>query len=159
MKTHFLFPHNFKWVGCILFLVGLIMGMFMFFSGVSMDKYLVAPVFAITDSTPFVDPSFCSIIENSLFDELAVFLLILGGLFIGFARLETEDEFIRQIRYESLIWAVYFNFAVMLLCTAFIYGTHYFLIMGVNIFSLLFFFIIRFHIKLYELQKSTGDDE
>ncbi|NMH28759.1 hypothetical protein [Flavobacterium silvaticum] len=159
MKANFLFPRSFKVIGCILFLIGLSMGIFIFFSGESMDRYLVVPVFAIVDTIPLGKSSSFSIVENSIFDEISIVLLIMGGLFVSFSRLKTEDEFIRQIRYESLIWAVYFNFAVMLFCTAFIYGTDYFMVMGINIFSLLFFFIIRFHIKIYQLQKISGDDE
>ncbi|RZJ72985.1 hypothetical protein [Flavobacterium sp.] len=159
MKTQFLFPRRFKMAGVLLFVIGFVMAVFLFNAGESLDQYLNVKVFAIADSFPLGKDSYFSFIENSIFDEIAVILLILGGLFVGFSRTRNEDEYIAQIRYESLIWAVYFNFAVMLFCTIFIFGTYYFTVISINIFSLLLFFVIRFHIKLYQLQKSLRDDE
>jgi hypothetical protein len=146
-------------MGGLFFIAGLVMAIMIFFSGQQMDQKLIVPVFAIRYDLPFESSGFFHVIQNSIFDELSVILLICGALFVGFARLKSEDEFIQQIRYESLIWAVYFNCIMMLLCTIFVYGTDYFLIMGINIFSLLFFFTIRFHLKIYQLKKSSGSDE
>ena len=46
-------------------------------------------------------------------------LLIVAGIFIGFSRNKEDDEFIEQLRYESLILSLYINSGIMLLCLIF----------------------------------------
>jgi hypothetical protein len=92
-------------------------------------------------------------------DEVLLSCLIIGGLLVGFSRLKHEDEYTSQIRYESLVWATYFNFGIMLLATVFVYGTAYFNVLVANVFTLLLFFIVRFHIKLSQINKAARDEE
>lgn len=85
--------------------------------------------------------------------------MILGGILIGFSKLQDEDEMISKIRYESLVWATYFNYGLILFFTLFIYGIPYLNILFYNMFTLLLFFIIRFHYMIYKLNKVNQDDE
>lgn len=155
MKTHFLFPHRFKAVGWCLLGLGIVG---LSFSNLSFGDAFSVNVFAIADGGVLDGASYFSIVENDIYDELVLACLIIGGILIGFSRCREEDELIAQIRYESLVWAVYLNFGLLLLATLFIYGTYYMSVVMHNIFSLLIFFIIRFHIKLFQL-KSLRDDE
>lgn len=161
MKTHFLFPRKFKIVGWLFLSLGIVGLLFMDKSvaGLDLAELFEVDTFAVANGAVLEPPSYFSIIRDSIYAELVLALLILGGLFVGFSRHESEDEFISKIRYESLVWAVYFNFGLLLLSTLFIYGTYYMSVVMHNIFSLLIFFIVRFHIKLYQLKKSLGDDE
>jgi hypothetical protein len=84
-------------------------------------------------------------VKNNVFDELIGLLLIAGGLFIAFSKEETEDEFIAKIRLESLVWATYFNYAILMLSVIFVYGMSFFGVLVFNMFTLLLFFIIRFN--------------
>lgn len=159
MKTNFLFPKSFRIIGWFLFVPALAVAIAMPLANIDIDDMLTAKVFAIADGWLFAPNDFFRFNENSIGDEVLLSLLIAGGLFIGFSKQKHEDEFIAKIRYESLVWATYFNFGVMFVATWFIYGLFYFQVLIANVFSLLLFFIIRFHIKLHQLKKSMRDDE
>lgn len=159
MKTHFLFPKRFKIIGWFLFVPAMAVAIAVPLANIDVANMLTTKVFAIADDGLFAPNGFFRFNENSIGDEVLLSLLIAGGLFIGFSKQKHEDEFIAKIRYESLVWATYFNFSVMLIATWFIYGLFYFQVLIANVFSLLLFFIIRFHIKLYQLKKSVRDDE
>ncbi|MBD3581220.1 hypothetical protein [Flavobacterium selenitireducens] len=159
MKTHFLFPQKFDIIGWCLFVPALLVAIAAMVSDLQLDDAVTAKVYAIADNGLFAPNGFFRFNENSIGDEILLSFLIAGGLFIGFSKQKNEDELIAQIRYESLVWATYFNFTVMLVATWLIYGLFYFEVMVANIFSLLLFFIIRFHIKLYQLKNSVRDDE
>lgn len=159
MKTQFLFPRRFKLLGWLLFLPSLSAALILPVIGFDLDNYLPMRVFAIVDNEFLGKPQFMTMIGNSFSDEILLSLIIIGGLLVGFSKLKNEDEFIAKIRYESLVWAVYVNFAVMLFATFFIYGIYFFNVMIANMFTVLFFFIIRFHVMLYKLNRSAENEE
>jgi hypothetical protein len=107
----------------------------------------------------FGNKHFFQIIKNNIVDELLVLGLIIGGILIGFSKLKVEDEMISKIRYESMVWAIYLNYVLIILFTIFTYGVSYLAILMYNTFTLLLFFIIRFHYMIYKLNKSNQDDE
>jgi hypothetical protein len=159
MKTKFLFPHQFKKIGWLLFVTGIILIIVINLSPFDFNDFFNIKVLAIYQQEYFQKDGFFKIIENDVLDEIILSLLIIGGILVGFSKLKTEDELIAKIRYESLVWASYFNFAIVLLATLFMYGMAYFDLMITNLFSMLLFFIIRFHYLLYKLQKSMPDEE
>ncbi len=159
MKTHFLFPNKFKTFGWILFVPSLILIISSSVFNLSLDEYLTIKVFTIYQETIGEVPGFFTIITNSISDELLTFGMILGAIFIGFSKLKEEDEMISKIRYESLVWATYFNYGLILFFTLFIYGMPYLNVLFYNMFTLLIFFIIRFQYKIYKLNKTNQDDE
>lgn len=159
MKTHFLFPSRFRMFGWLIFIPALLVALAVPFTALDIDEMLTAKVFAIADNGVFAQNGFFRFNENSIGDEVLLSLLIVGGILIGFSKQKNEDEYIAQIRYESLVWATYFNFVVLLLATLFIYGLYYFEVLVANVFTLLLFFVIRFHVMLYKFNKSTPDEE
>ena len=158
MKTHFLFPNKFKIVGWLLFIPALAISIYLTASGQSIDEICTTQVFAVAADEFLGKRQFLTVIENSISDEILLTCLVAGGLLIGFSKLKNEDELIAKIRYESLVWAVYFNFVVMLLATIFVYGMFYYQVMLANMFTVLLFFIIRFHVMIHKLN-SAGDEE
>lgn len=160
MKNHFLFPNSFKKIGWILFVPTIIsIGYVWFFDDNILDNLLELKVFAI-HNTGILGPSQSfTIINNHIGDELLTILIMTSLLFIGFSKTKSEDEMISKIRYESLVWATYFNLFLLLFNTLFFYGLFYGNFIMFNVFSQLLFFIIRFHYKIYQLNKSTNDDE
>jgi hypothetical protein len=159
MKTNFLFPNSFKKIGWILFIPSLIIGSLLLFIGFDFDNYLVVKTFAIVNDRLFNQSIYLNFIENGILDEIITVIAIISGIFVGFSKTKNEDEYISKIRYESLIWATYFNFGLLIFTTFFIYGFPYFYILIANIFAMLLFFIIRFNYKIYQLNKATHDDE
>lgn len=81
-------------------------------------------------------------------------LLIVAGVFIGFSRNKEDDEFIEQLRYESLILSLYINSGIMLLCLIFVWGLPFLWVMMINIFSILYVFIFCFYLRLYLNKRS-----
>ena len=104
-------------------------------------------------------PNYFTFVENGILDEFILISIIVGALLVGFSKTKNEDEYISKIRYESLVWATYFNFTLIILSTVFVYGFQYFNILLANVFAMLLFFIIRFHYMIYKLNKSENDDE
>ena len=159
MKTHFLFPNKYKKIGWILFISSLIMAILLQIFPERMNHLLEINVFAISNTGLFDYNKYFSFIKNSIIDELTLFGLIIGGILIGFSKLKIEDEFTSKIRYESLVWSTYLNYGLILFFTIFLYGFSYLNVLFYNTFSLLLFFIIRFHYSIYKLNKAASDDE
>jgi len=159
MQTNFLFPNRFKVIGWLLFIPSFIFGIVCRILEIEIDNYLPIKVFAIYKNGIFTENVFFDFMENGVLDEIVLICHIVGGILIGFSRMKVEDEYIAKIRYESLVWATYFNFGFLLFSTLFIFGTVYFEVMVLNVFSMLLFFIIRFHYMILKLQKSEKDDE
>ena len=114
MKTHHLFPNRFKKIGWFIFMPGLALGaVFLIFqSDISLFDL---KVFAIAEQAIFSDPTYFSIIENNILDEISSICIIIGAILIAFSKEKMEDEFISKIRLESLVWASYINYAILLL--------------------------------------------
>ena len=159
MKTHFLFPYKFKIIGWILFIPSLIFGIYTWISNYDYDVYFRRKVFAIICDPVADKTKYLKVIANGMLDELILCSIIIGGILVVFSKLKNEDELISKIRYESLVWSTYFNFAIIIVATLFIYDFAYFNVLIGNIFSILFFFIIRFHFMIYKLNKTYRDDE
>lgn len=158
MDTKFLFPSKFKLLGWILFIPALIGIIAVIWLKIDVDSFPEVPVLAIIDNPFLSDPKYFTVIQNPILDEVLLVTMIIGGILLGFSRTTDEDEYISKIRYESLIWAMYFNFALMLFATIFIYGVIYLHFLMANMFSMLLFFNIRFHLKLYQLNKASDDE-
>jgi hypothetical protein len=159
MKTHFLFPNSFKKIGWLLFVPSFILGTYLLLSGFDFDNSFVVKTFAIVNDRLFNQSKYFNFIENGILDELITVLVIVGGILVGFSKTKNEDEYISKIRYESLVWATYLNYGLILFFTAFVFGMPYLNVLFYNMFTLILFFIIRFHYKIYQLNKATHDDE
>jgi hypothetical protein len=163
MKTHFLFPNKFKTLGWLLFVPSLVLFILKVLEVLPDDdgtSILNIKTFAIYNQDFVFDKTgYFQIITNNISDEIITICIIIGGLFVGFSKLKNEDEMISKIRYESLVWATYFNYAIFIFCTLFVFGMVYLNVLYFNIFTLLLFFIIRFHYMIYKLNKANQDDE
>ena len=158
MKTNFLFPNSWKIVGWLLFIPGIVLVLVGSFLNISIDDIFQTKVLAVY-SDPFLGTSgWLKWIENGIADELLTVMVIGGGLLVGFSKMKNEDEMIASLRYESLVWATYLNYGIILFTTLFVFGVAYMNVLIHNLFTLLIFFILRFHYRIYKLSKS-GDDE
>ncbi|MBA0882224.1 hypothetical protein [Flavobacterium undicola] len=164
MKMNYLFPHRFKKFGWIVFIPVLLFLIPIFsneelYGGLfspSMNFYVLA---IVNDDFLSSGIQFFKVIQNNISDELIFCLLVLSGILVGFSKVKIEDEMVSKIRLESLVWATYVNYAILFVAILFIYGTIFLKLLYINIFSLLFFFIIRFHWKLYQYNKMSIDEE
>jgi hypothetical protein len=159
MKASYLLPHKYKIVGWILFILGLVTGSIIVFGGYELD-ILKVNVLSIYDEGGFLglegEEGFFNIIENSILDELAALSTIIGGLLVGFTKEKVEDEFIYKLRNDSLVWAIIFNYMILVFTILFVYEFTFFHVLVFNMFTPLLFFVFRFNfIRL----KSTRYEE
>ncbi len=158
MKTHFLFPHKFKRTGWFLLIPGILLGLLYLILGED-EITLRTKVFALFHDQIFEEKVWFGLVENNILDELILILVIVGGILVAFSREKNEDEFIAKIRLESLVWATYVNYAVLLFTIIFLYGMPFFWAMIFNMFTILFFFVFRFKRELYKQNRLSHHEE
>ncbi len=158
MKTNYLFPNQFKRIGWFLFIPGIILGV-VFLMSQSEYSILNVKVLSIAEQPFFGDTVFFTFPENNILDEITGILLIIGALLIAFSKEKAEDEFIAKIRLESLVWATYLNYGILVLTIIFVYDMIFFWVLVFNMFTVLIFFIIRFNWALYTSKKQIRDEE
>ncbi len=158
MKTNYLLPHKYKVFGWVLLVLGLISGLFLYATDIDPDIIKLNVLSIYNDDSLFTgtEEGWFKIIKNGIVDELSALAIIIGGLLIGFTKEKVEDEFIYQLRTESLVWAIIVNYTILAFAVIFVYDMLFFNVMIFNMFTPLFIFIIRFNfLKL----KSTTHDE
>ncbi len=143
MKNHFLFPYWCRYVGwgCIIAHVPLTM----------LGK--AHGINSVLDHGSVNAPLFNG--EHLFF--ICTTLLMSAGLFlVAFAREKIEDEQIWQIRLNSLRWAIYINYIVLIAGLVLINDTGH--ILELNLWVPLAFFIIRFRWVIFKLNRAAGED-
>jgi hypothetical protein len=153
MKANYLFPHRMKWVGWFLLIPGIVVGLLVMIFQVDAPVFFHRSVFAIADIFPFSDNVWFGMTTNNVLDEIVALMVISGSIFIAFSKEKTEDEFISKIRMESLIWATYVNYGILVLAILLFYSFAFLQVMVLNMFTILIFFLIRFHWALRKNKK------
>jgi hypothetical protein len=144
MKTRFLFSHKFRRIGIVLLVVIAIL--------CGVHQYHTGGLFSSTylgNLNPIPRNVWMQIIYN---DILQVGIIV-SLMFIGFSKEKIEDEQLSQLRLDSLQWAIYVNYGLFVLCIVFIYDWKFLSVMIFNIITPLLFFIIRFHWKIYSINR------
>jgi len=154
MEKSYLLPHRFKKTGWFLLVLGIILGIAMRFFGIDSDYFGRIPFLGIvTENFLTSNKHFFKVAENGFLDELVAVLIILGGVLVGFCKTKIEDEFILQMRLSSLVWSVYVNYGILFLAVLFVFDMPFFDVMVLNMFTVLLFFIIRFHVQLHKANR------
>lgn len=158
MKTNYLFPNRFKKIGWLLFIPGIILGIVFLIYESDISLFDIS-VFAIAEEAILSDTTYFSILRNNVLDEITSLLLIIGALLIAFSKEKSEDEFISKIRLESLVWATYMNYVILILAIIFVFNMTFFWVLVFNMFTLLVFFLVRFNWALYKSKNQIRDEE
>lgn len=156
---NYLFPYKFKKVGWLVLIPSAILGLIILFSEYSPDFFNFRVPAIIIDDFLFAEKKLFGMIENNILDEILGVLVIISSILVAFSKEKIEDEFISKIRLESLVWAVYVNYGVLLLCMLFLYDFSFLWVMIFNMFTVLIFFIVRFNWQISKLKKSTNHEE
>jgi hypothetical protein len=154
MEPRFLFPHRYKLIGWLLAIPSLILGLSVLIGDFYFDfltislpfKYVFSDTLTISSSVTHLNDE---VTELNLTDEIAAIGTIVGMLFVAFSKVKTEDEYVSKTRLESLQWAIYLNFALLMIAIIFIHGMAFFSVIVYNMFTPLILFIIRFHYILF----------
>jgi hypothetical protein len=158
MKLNYLFPNKYKKIGWLIFIPFAIIGLTTLifeFEPNSLDFNMPA----IFINKLFGDKHFIGIVNNNVLNEILSVLIILSSLLVAFSKEESEDEYISKIRLESLVWAVYLNYAILLISFLFIFNMSFLWVMIFNMFTILLFFIIRFNWQISKLKKGNHYEE
>ena len=149
-KTKWLFPYNSRFIGIVLILIHI-------------------PIKLLWDAHYPKGYDYHDLPDTGgvLFSPPHLFfigttLMVLVGLFlIAFSKEKIEDEQIIQLRLDSLRWAIYLNYAILLFSLVFTGGGDSKHILMLNIWLPLLFFILRFQWVMYRLNRSakTNDSE
>lgn len=91
---------------------------------------------------------------NNLWDEFIAVIAVISGVLFAFSKNKVEDEMIRHLRMESLVWATYINYMVLLLSIILVYDIVFFWVLIFNMYTILIIFSLRFHWKLRHLQNA-----
>ena len=139
MKTRFLFPYNFKFIG-----LGVII-----LAHAPITHWLKMHGLVNTGPDGLFTPAHIFFIANLL-------MIVIGLMMIAFSKEKIEDEQITQLRLDSLQWAIYVNYSVLVLSLIFTNGIDAIDILKINLWVPLVFFIIRFRWVLYRLDRSLN---
>jgi FlaA1/EpsC-like NDP-sugar epimerase len=143
MKTKFLFPNRFKQIGWILLIPSALLGIYLV---VNLGK---GPIF----------PKSLNILESNYTRTIVGVLFIIAAILVAFSKEKHEDEFISKIRLESLVWATYINYAILIFCFLFFFEWNFIYVMIFNMFTILIFFIARFNFLLNRMNKSLNHEK
>lgn len=158
MKSNYLFPYKYKKIGWMVLVPSAIFGLIALiidYQPIFLDWSV--PAFFVDEILG--EKRVFSITNNNLLNEILGILCIVSLLLVAFSKEKYEDEFIAKIRLDSLVWATYVNYAILLIALITVYGLSFFWVMELNMFTILIFFIIRFNWLIYQSKKSIGYDK
>ena len=147
-KITFLLPANFRFVGIIFMLIGLIIGILRFYYGYK-PEILTLQTFAIYSS--YLETKFMEVIGNNMGEELTGFFLLTGLFFLAFAREKIENEQTEKFRLRAFFLSAYANFLFILVALFFTFGLGFIYMLmasmgfGLLVYVIAFRFLVRFH--------------
>ena len=130
MKT-LLFPHSFQRIGWVVFAISAVIGAYILF----------------TDNT-----------DSYLFNNIAIIGISIGAILATCSREEVEDEMTGQMRLNSLLTALYINYAILIVCSLLIYDLDFLNVMLYNMFTILLIFMVVFRWKIWRVKKATENE-
>ena len=162
MKTsRFLLPRGFKVPGFCLLAVGAILGVLycVIPDTISVSVNDIRELFGA--SRIKVSPTFLGgyTADSDLIMTIIGLLMVVGGVFVGFSRNREENEFIEQIRFESLLLSIYLNSIALVACLIFVWGLSFVTVMFCSLFSVLCIFIVCFYVRVFINKKTIRNEE
>jgi len=159
MSRNYLFPARFQKFGWFLLVPFGLMFLLFAFGPDSIKEQWRMPVFAIADEELFQKTIWFSFTSNAVFDEVTLIGLIVSLLLIAFSKEKDEDEFISQIRLNSLVWALLINYGILILAELFVYAFSFLNVLYFNLIMILVLFVIKFRIELHKLKTNAGNEK
>jgi hypothetical protein len=143
MKTRFLFPYWCRYLGlaCIVFHIPIVL----FAKSFGFDPH------DLPDEPGIFSPGHLFFIATTL-------LMLIGLVLLVFAKEKIEDEQISQLRLDSLQWAIYLNYLVLIITLVFADHQDFKDILRLNLWVPLVFFYIRFRWVIFRLNRSVKED-
>lgn len=159
MLRQILLPNRFKLIGWILLIPAAILGFLLMLGDLESKLKINSKVFALYNDEIMGSERHTGIISTDITITLVGVFFILGALMVGFSKEKKEDEYVANLRFSSLMWAVWVNYVLLLLSFIFIYGMGFFHVMIYNMFTVLIIFIGRFNIILLKNKMISTDEK
>lgn len=130
MKLNFLFPNEFKKIGWIILIPSAVIGLFTIIYNYepSFLDFNVPAIF-VDEISLSNDKQLFGMVNNNILNEILGILIIISSLLVAFSKENLEDEYISKTRLESLVWAVYLNYGILLISFLFIYDLSFLWVM------------------------------
>lgn len=158
MKVNYLLPHRFNRIGWVLVIPTFLLGIYTVIYEWEPSYFdVVVPGFFIDEFLG--EQKFVGLVENNILNEILGILFIVGAIFVAFSKERDEDELIQKIRLQSLVWATYWNYGILILAFLFLYDLSFYWVMVFNMFNILIFFIAKFNWAMVKLKKSLVYEE
>ena len=141
MKSRFLFPYWCRYLGWGLVIAHVPM------SVIGRANGMINPL-----DQPLVDATLFT--GEHLFFICTSLVMALGLFIVAFSREKVEDEQIWQVRLDSLRWAIFVNYLVLIASLIFVNDIAH--ILELNLWVPLIFFIIRFRWVIFRLNRSLS---
>jgi hypothetical protein len=158
MTTKYLFSYKYKKIGWLILVPSAILGLVSLLVSYE-PSFLNFNIPAIFISELFGDMKLFGMVNNNILNDIVGVLIIISSLLVAFYKEKSEDEYISKIRLESLVWAVYVNYGILLISFLIIYDSSFLWVMMFNMFTILIFFIIRFNWQISRLKKLANYEE
>lgn len=138
MKSNYLLPHFLKKAGLIVLIPSLIFGFLVMYADYEIPGFETT----LVTSSHLFDKGTSN---NNLTDELASICFLASLFLVAFTEEKIEDEWVMQVRLDSLQWAVYVNYGLLAVAILFVYDIRFFEVLVYNMYTILVFFILRFN--------------
>lgn len=158
MKLNYLFPNKFKKIGWLILIPSSILGLLTLIFDYNPD-FLDFNIPALFIDELFGNKQFFGMVTNNILNEILGIFVIISSLLVAFSKEKVEDEYISKIRLDSLVWAVYVNYGILLVSFLFIFDLSFLWVMIFNMFTILIFFIIRFNLQISKLKNIATYEE
>ncbi len=158
MKAKYLFSHKFKKIGWIILIPSVVLGFLVVLFNYEPD-FLDFNVPALVVEELMGEREYFGLINNNILNEIFGILIIISSILVAFSKEKIEDELISKIRLESLVWATYVNYGILIVAIIFVFDISFLWVMIFNMFTILLIFIIRFNWQVSKFKKAIGYEE
>jgi len=141
-----------KRIGWIILIPGLILGFILLNSDFEYPEFNVK-MYSVFNNSGLFSSNKSHIVDTNLMNEIAILLILVGGMIVAFSKEKVEDEYIKTIRLKSLLWATIVNYFILFLANLLLFDFNFLNFMVLNMFAVLLLFIVKFKIELYNFKK------
>ncbi|MDO7850245.1 hypothetical protein [Hymenobacter convexus] len=153
MMTSCLFPHRYKRIGWVMASLALLLWLLETFGAITLP-HLVGWLPSLIQ-----DPAGKGMELTRENHDLYAVVFVVGAVMAACSRERQEDEYIGQIRLESLLWALYAYCTLLVLAFLLVSGMSFFTVMTYAMFAPLLLFLVRFHVVLRRSDNATAHAE
>lgn len=153
MKNTWLLPHRFQKAGWAILPPFLLLGLITVFWVEPAQFFHWLGLHVHTGPRSFTSNA------DHWINNILIIGVVIGAFLTTCSRERTEDELTMQLRQQSLMIALWINYAFVILATLFINDLNYLFVITYDMLGFLLLFLGIFRWKLWRLGKEVGHEE